>query len=236
MISLITPTGDRPESFALLVRWVNRFWKPTEVLEWVVVDDGVVPTDTSDATVPVVHIRPSRMAGPSVARNYLAGLRAASGDVLVYLEDDEWYHRDYLAVVVSTFLSEPVDMVGIAPWRAWYLRERRYRDPPLQGILSATTSRTSVRRGPALDCHVEILKAERADKAGETRLWGTGYLSRNVQERPYLCVSLKDVPGRPKPERYNEEVGQVPDPDAMKLIQWIGAEDTNAYMDLMVKI
>ena len=47
-ISLFTPTGDRPEDFALCQKYVRRFAGLESVAQWLILDDGDAPIEPND--------------------------------------------------------------------------------------------------------------------------------------------------------------------------------------------
>jgi hypothetical protein len=110
-LALVTPTGDRPAGFALVERWMARQGYSGEV-QWIVVDDGRVPTAV---TAGQEYVRRER-AGDTVRQTLCLNLRAALPLVryehLVVVEDDDWYPASYLDDIAG-LLDGPYDMVGI---------------------------------------------------------------------------------------------------------------------------
>lgn len=93
MLTVLTPTGARPEAFAECVRMMRAQTIKTPV-RWVVVDDGPEPMPTPDRPGwEVLHVRPTPLWGPgqnTQSRNILCGLQFAT-DRLVVIEDDDAY-------------------------------------------------------------------------------------------------------------------------------------------------
>jgi len=95
-IAIITPTGDRPEMLAILKGCVER--QSIRPSSWVVVDDGAVPSSRIVSDLPYVkYVRRERTEkGHTLKWQMLEALRHVETDVVVIMEDDDWYGADYL--------------------------------------------------------------------------------------------------------------------------------------------
>jgi glycosyltransferase involved in cell wall biosynthesis len=106
-VSLLTPTRDRPVQFRLCERWMAR--QSLEPFEWVVIDDGDSP---AHLTLGQRHVRREPSAERcTLNENLRAGVREARGELVVVVEDDDWYHRDYLRFMVD--LARGAELFGI---------------------------------------------------------------------------------------------------------------------------
>ena len=118
-LSVITPTADRPEAFALCERWIARQTRPPD--EWVVIDDGATPIAP---TLGQVHVRrdPGAPGHESFARNLQAGVDLVTGDVVAIIEDDDYYQPWHLADLV-----ERLGQAALAGsiWQPYYNLRRR---------------------------------------------------------------------------------------------------------------
>lgn len=106
LISIVIPVFNKAECIALTLESVLNQSFPN--FEAIVVDDG--STDGSPAIVeqnPDRRVRLLRQtnSGVSAARN--AGIQAAAGDWVCFLDGDDWYHPDYLANVMATSSRYP---------------------------------------------------------------------------------------------------------------------------------
>src|SRR5688500_12476801 len=97
-LTAITCTGGRPEAFAFCERWIARQTRQPD--EWIVVDDGPVPTLTTMGQT-VLRFEPGLPGHLSFSRNVTEGVRAATGDVIVFPEDDDWFGPGHLADVAG---------------------------------------------------------------------------------------------------------------------------------------
>ena len=115
-VTVVTPTFDRCASLARLLEGLAQQTYPTDRFEIVVVDDG-----STDETVSYLRARQTRFAlrilqqahrGPAAARNL--GVERATGDVLLFLDDDVAPARDLLERHASRHRASP-DLVVIGP-------------------------------------------------------------------------------------------------------------------------
>ena len=117
LVSVIVPTFNRP---TLLPRALDSLKDQTyKNFEAIVINDG--GTDVKDivACYPFVrYIAHEKNKGLSAARN--TGLKAAKGRYIAYLDDDDWYHPNHLAILVKAIWgrqavysdAEAIDRVG----------------------------------------------------------------------------------------------------------------------------
>lgn len=112
-ITLVTPTCDRPEAFELCEKWMSRQTVP--IHQWIVLDDGVNP---AKCTMGQVHMRfgDDTRGSYSLVRKIRALMKnpqIITGDAIAFIEDDDWYSKDYLQVAASR-LGDYNDMIGEA--------------------------------------------------------------------------------------------------------------------------
>lgn len=97
MITCITPTGDREDSFKEIVTCINNQIVKPDL--WIIVDDGETPISKDTlglikGTHTVIRLNP--VTYHSLSRNLLRALESTpSGDIII-IEDDEWYCPDYV--------------------------------------------------------------------------------------------------------------------------------------------
>ena len=133
-VSVITPTYNRPELLEQAIR--SMLAQTFGDFEMLVVDDGsqvsaqAVVEGFGDARVRYIR---QRHAGRSAARN--SGLKAARGEFIAFLDDDDLYHPHKLAHETAFFYAHPdIDMVGsgfrllnskdevLSIWEPWVLK------------------------------------------------------------------------------------------------------------------
>ncbi len=87
-------------------------WTNGSDYEVIVVDDG-----STDATPDVLAtygdaIRVVRKANGGQASAFAAGLQLAGGDIVMFLDGDDWWHEDKVARVLAAFAERP-DLVAV---------------------------------------------------------------------------------------------------------------------------
>lgn len=100
-ISVITTTCDRPRGVELCERYMAR--QTVRADEWVVSDGGQEP---ARLTMGQIHLhQPSPPGAANLAGNILRALDAVTGDVVVFVEDDDWYSPEHIAACVEGLRS-----------------------------------------------------------------------------------------------------------------------------------
>lgn len=122
MITVITPTADRPAAWPLCERWMAR--QTVQPDQWIVVDDGHAAAPLSAGQQ---HLRRDRdgEGGASLARNLLAAIPHVRGDVVLIIEDDDHYAADHIETQLRHL--ERHDAVGGVWLRYYNIRVRGWR-------------------------------------------------------------------------------------------------------------
>lgn len=219
MITVITPTADRPAAWPHAERWMRR--QTVQPDQWIVADDGEAP---SPLTMGQQHIRRPRRetGGASLAMNILAALPHVRGDVVLIVEDDDHYAPNHIEVCVER-LREHLTTGCI--WLNYYnLRHRGWRR--IRNSCSALCN--TAMRADALPL------LERA--AREALASGSYHIDREFWRLvgPHglheveTVTGIKGVPGMPGIGIGHRNEGWNPDPQGKKLREWIG-EDAKHY-------
>jgi hypothetical protein len=199
MVSVITPTCDRPAGLALTERWMARQTRQPD--EWIVVDGGTRPLILSSYTTarhPAQHIirRPGGVGAENFVRNLLAGLDAAQGDQILFWEDDDYYAPTHLAATVALLDSPGVQLVGDPVQRYYHVGARRWRIYQNKG---SSLCQTGMAREALPWCR-EVLQAclDTSSYGVDGRLWvpmlcGT---MRGTLRALQTVVGIKGVPGQ----------------------------------------
>lgn len=219
-ITLITPTGDRPEAFTLCERYMagqSRRWD-----QWIVVDDGE-PETTTTMGQSVIRPEPRHTGkGSTQWRNLMVALPQVTGDAVLIVEDDDWYGPDYIRNAVEQL--EKHELVGEVPARYYNVRFRTYREFGIGH--HASLCQTAFRRTMLMDL-AEVCKT---NLWIDTTLWQRnlrrGYLYRGEQ-----VIGIKGMPGRKGISTAHTEVSTQwgPDPDCSRLRQWVGKDAAKGY-------
>ncbi len=231
MIVALTPTGGRPEAFALCEKYMARQTVMPDA--WIVVDDVDPPTRCTMGQQ-IVRPEPRHQHYPepnSQHRNILAGLPVMGGDdLLIFFEDDDWYSAEYIETQKQFADRYPhLGMFGQVPSRYYRVDERASRvfeDTPHSSLASTAF------RGRMLEA-IQYACESRAWL--DTYLWkrfgaNQGFLWSDIQ-----VVGIKGMPGRAgvsaahRQEVAGDERWQT-DLNLVTLERWIGKEDASAYL------
>ena len=228
MVTILTPTRDQPTGIALCERWLRAqtVWN-TLPLQWIVVDDGIVP---ADLTLSQTHLRrPAGDAGPtSLCSNLLRALSFIEGEIVVVCEHDDYYAPTHLERILEQF-HDGVDLAGDDQQRYYHVGLRRWRIFQNRG---ASLCQTAFRR-ELIPTFADVLqRCLLAQTYGvDAALWTAVGEDRKSLQRTETVVGIKGVPGpqglgighRPDVVRK-----WIADADGATLREWIGA-DASVY-------
>ena len=192
-LTVLTPTGARPEAFAACVEMMLAQTHEGPV-RWIVVDDGEQPMPTPEVDGwKVLHIRPEPIWQPgqnTLARNILAGLPHCT-DRVVIVEDDDAYAPWWLTRCAER-LNE-ADLIGEG--HSLYRHRVSGRTQDMGNGNHASLCSTAM-KGPTVDA------LRRACEQGPTgidlRLWRDFTGSKRLyRPEPRGVTGIKGWPGRP---------------------------------------
>jgi len=104
-ISIITPTFNRPDFFKLAILNFNSFEYPREKIEWIIVDDSdnnetemQLPSQEHRGKYNIKYIRPTTENNKlmSIGEKRNLAIRNSVNDVIVCMDDDDYYYPEYL--------------------------------------------------------------------------------------------------------------------------------------------
>jgi glycosyltransferase involved in cell wall biosynthesis len=187
VLSLITPTGDRPEAFDLCKRWMrNQSFEG--VVEWIVVDDGVIkekPFEVGNWRVKVIQLE--SLNANTQGRNLVEGLSAVSYDRVVIIEDDDYYCPTWLATVALHL--EYFDLVGEKESFYYDIKNRVYRG---MGNTTHASLCSTAFKGKVIDIAKKIASSS---KNIDIDLWKTSGVKKLLFSG-HKVVGIKNLPGR----------------------------------------
>lgn len=234
-ITLITPTGMRPEAFALCEKWILR--QTVKPDEWIVVDDGVIHTPI---TLTTKIIRPEvkwKAKTNSQGSNLYLAFQFAQGDYIVFIEDDDWYRENYLESLMDKIIEANAHIVGEGEAIFYHVGQKKWR--ALGNKEFCCLAHTVIHNSLAPFVLQGIAKNERyLDKY----LWNEikkfhEIKSLVIYPEPKLSVSIKGLPGRPgivSGHRFNSWWNR--DDNWGKLVGVIGEEDLKEYEKIWKQI
>ena len=111
LVSCIMPTANREKFIPHAIRYFQRQDYPN--MELVILDDGA---DTVARLLPddkrINHIRlEQKLPTVGYKRNYACN--EAKGDIIVHLDDDDWYANNWVSTQVSALLNSSADICGL---------------------------------------------------------------------------------------------------------------------------
>lgn len=224
-VTCITPTGGRPAAFRLCEKWMSRQTRLPD--QWIVVDDVHPATECrmgQEAYYPEPRWQPGQQS--TQARNLLAGLAAVRGDVVLIIEDDDWYAPNYIEAMAQHL--ETHELVGERFGRYYNVATRRGRRMGnlRHACLCATGFQSSLIPRVQLVCR----GARQFIDIGLWGLDGMRSLLIDTEDHRPLTVGIKGLPGRPGiGVGHRDDFGE-PDPTGTLLRSWIG-EDAQTYLE-----
>lgn len=112
-VSICTPTYNRRPFIPYIIRTVERQTYPKERMEWIVVDDGtdcVRDLFENNPDLNIRYIRYEEKMRLGKKRNIMHD--HAKGDILVYMDDDDYYPNDRVEHAVETLQKNPQAMAA----------------------------------------------------------------------------------------------------------------------------
>lgn len=227
-ISLVTPTANRPAAFAMAESNVVRQTRQPD--EWIVADGG---TDYLRPRYQQRHVRDPRPPGTeNFLNNVLNGVLAATGDILVFWEDDDWYGPTHLEGLERLMAAHPLALAAGDDQQCYYnLPQRCFR---VFDNVGASLCQTAIRKD-AVPIFIEQVEACRQKRTYglDTTFWRRIAPSQWAIERTRSVIGLKGLPGQVGLGiGHRPGNGWTPDPEGQQLRAWIGA-DAEIYEQLI---
>jgi len=110
-VSVCTPTFNRRPFIPMMLECFRNQTYPRDRMEWIIVDDGTdkildVLQSVGQDLMPQIRYTPLQEVMPlGKKRNYMHSL--ARGDILVYMDDDDYYPPERVDHAVETLLRAP---------------------------------------------------------------------------------------------------------------------------------
>jgi len=227
-LTVITATGDRPLTLAMCRWWImHQSLLPGQ---WIIVDDGrePVPPDVWFAADYVYRQPEAPASGQTLTKNLLLALQRVRYPKVVVMEDDDWYHADYLRVMDAALDLYSLVGQGEAVYYH-YPSAMWYRHPNLRHASLSQTAFTT----EAAAVLTEVC-AQADTPYVDMALWKHLPNKRRVLPgSPPLSIGMKGLPGR-----HGLGFGHapdhkfLPDPDGRLLRGFIG-DDYAVYEECL---
>jgi hypothetical protein len=202
-LTVVTCTGDRPKPFSLCVEYMARQSRKPD--QWVIVDDGAVPLGHEArqlerhcgiGEVQIVRRLP-RPDDPAhtLSVNLLAALDRVANERVVFVEDDDWYGREHVALVEDGLRShELFGFQGIVYYHVGRRCHRRIGETMPHSSLCQT--------GMTADAFPVLRKICSNDRGArecgfiDLRLWREFQGAKWLSDNAGTVVGIKGLPGR----------------------------------------
>jgi predicted O-methyltransferase YrrM len=192
-LTAVTPTGNRPEAFALCEKYMAR--QTLKPFQWIILDDGDVPTK---CTMGQDYIYCPEYRGPtSLVKklSHLVGNKLAKHEGLVFFEDDDAYAPTWLEFCATHLAS--YDMIGEG--RAIYYNVAKRWWYEHHNLAHASLCSTAIKR----KLFSALFNAcQSTNPFVDARLWTDVPTNKRVfdphdnPDRRHLVVGMKALPGR----------------------------------------
>lgn len=231
LVTLITCTGARPKAFKLCQEYMLRQTFDGDV-QWIIVDDTQWPHDVKVKDKWVTE----KLRGPKIweeglntqRSNMEEALSKVKGDYILVIEDDDWYHPEYIEKTVN--LLKFFQIVGESNNKYWNLRVPGFMEMRNYGHSSLCS--TAVRQDSfnylkrAVNSGHFYFDIELWKYAKEDKLKTCMYSELN------LCIGIKGMPGRGGLGVGHQDKAYTPDIKLLHLKKWIG-DDYKNYIPFM---
>lgn len=121
-ITALTCTGDRPVCLGLLSKWIAN--QTMQVDQWLVIDDGKEPFMPSLDCDYIYRKPEENEQGQTLNINIKTALPHIAGDIILFMEDDEYYAPDYVKTMVEKI--QHYNIVGICKSKYYHMPTRTY--------------------------------------------------------------------------------------------------------------
>lgn len=218
-ITLITPTGGRPEAFALCEQYVGR--RNTDLaIQWIVVNDY----DDAPHLMATDIIRPHprwKEGDKTLGRNIKAAVEAVQSDFVLIIEDDDWYSPEYIQHYYNKL--QLVELYGQGAARYYNVATTQYMIHTNRK--HASLCQTGIRI-EALKKHLYCFDGDYPFH--DLELWKIP-VTKQVDPMSNLCIGIKGMTGRAGLGMgHRQDLSLTKDREYVMLRQWIG-EDVENY-------
>jgi glycosyltransferase involved in cell wall biosynthesis len=110
-VSVCTPTFNRREFIPILIECFNHQTYPKHLIEWIIIDDGDDKVQDLFKNIPQVkYFYYNKPIILGEKRNLMNS--KATGDIIVYMDDDDYYPPERISHAVTKLVTNPSCMVA----------------------------------------------------------------------------------------------------------------------------
>jgi glycosyltransferase involved in cell wall biosynthesis len=229
MLTLITPTSDRPEAFRMCEWLIKRQTVPW--YRWIIADGG---SQKLTPTMGQEHLIVSHHENP--VQNFRANLRAAldrvqDNELIAFIEDDDWYAPEYLQWIGNKLQSH--DLVGAARAKYYHLTNALWKE--MGNTHHASFCQTGVTRS-AVKWLRNYLRSDAGNAFVDMHLWKDTTLnipSRWLEPESTLTIGMKGLPGKTGLGNGHRINSGRDDSSRRMLKQLVDLESFDKYMEML---
>lgn len=219
LVTLITPTGNRPEAFATCEKLIAK-QNFKGGLQWIVVDDGSPATKCTQNQEYYTAPRPWQPELNTQRFNLEFALPKVKGDYIFVIEDDDHYHYNYIEQMLR--LLQFAEIVGEGNSFYYHLQMKGWKE--MQNTKHSALSQTAF--------HKSVLPIfKQAVDSGQfyidLELWKLALVQKKraiVFSNSKLSTGIKGFPGRANLSAVAQRKDYLYDPLGKKLQDRIGAD------------
>jgi hypothetical protein len=110
-VSICTPTFNRRPFYEMIIQCFNHQTYPKDRMEWIIIDDGTDKIEDLVKDIPQVkYFKYDERMNLGKKRNLMHD--KSKGDIIVYMDDDDYYPPERVAHCVETLQKNPQAMVA----------------------------------------------------------------------------------------------------------------------------
>jgi glycosyltransferase involved in cell wall biosynthesis len=128
-VSVVTPTYNRRKFIPILIEIYRNQTYPKDKMEWIIIDDGRDKVQDlfleASNTIPNIrYIYKDEKMRIGAKRNLLN--KEAKGDIIVAMDDDDYYPANRIETVVKEFKKNPkIDLAGSSEMNLYYIDTKK---------------------------------------------------------------------------------------------------------------
>ena len=125
-VSLCTPTFNRRPFIPFMIKCFEHQTYPKDRIEWIIIDDGSDPIEDLVSHIPQVkyfYFEEKMLLGKK--RNLMHS--KCSGDIIVYMDDDDYYPPERISHAVETLNNNPTFLfAGSSEMHIYFDSKKRF--------------------------------------------------------------------------------------------------------------
>lgn len=230
-ITLMTPTGGRPEAFAQCERYISSQTTKAKI-QWIVIDDCNPPTE---CTMGQVYHRGTKVweQGINTQRyNMDQAISHIRGEYIFIIEDDDYYSPYYLETMMRLLKIAPIVGEGVAKY--YNLKVPGHKTLYNYGNSSLCQTAFTKKYIPLFYKSVHS-----GEKLFDIDFWNrvkTEKLPALLAWNLNLSIGIKGMPGRSGiTGQGHEDKGYYYDSNFSKLKELVGAKEAQFYINIINK-